>query len=239
MRLIFLNTWFGGKIGQPLFDFIKKQSLKTDIFCFMEVTPDFYQKLLNILEDFDPVYDEGYYLKELGKKCGQAIFIKKYIQVNSHGKVSIYPEKDDDAGFLLFAETVINKHTIWVGNVHGTTWPADKLDTPIRINQSKKIIEFFENKDGAKIIGGDFNLMPDTKSIGMFEELGYKNLIKDFSIKTTRNKITWDQFKDQPGFTKQYFADYCFVSSDIKIKNFEVPNLEISDHLPLFLDFDL
>ena len=39
-------------------------------------------------------------------------------------------------------------------------------------------------------------------------------------------------------FGKQHFADYVFVSKDVKVKKFEVPYLEISDHLPLILDFE-
>ena len=78
--------------------------------------------------------------------------------------------------------------------------------------------------------------MPNTKSIKMIKEAGYKNLIKDFGIKTTRNKLAWDQFPDEE---KQNFADYVFVSPEIKVRKFSVPNLEISDHLPLILDFEI
>lgn len=109
----------------------------------------------------------------------------------------------------------------------------------MRLRQSEKIINFFNDKKGLKIIGGDFNLNPDTKSVMMFEKAGYRNLIKEFDIKSTRNKLSWKQFKNQPDFVKQYFADYVFVSSDVKVKDFTVPYNEISDHLPLILDFDI
>lgn len=36
MKLICLNAW-GGKIYQPLMDFIRKHTQDTDIFCFQEV----------------------------------------------------------------------------------------------------------------------------------------------------------------------------------------------------------
>jgi len=85
-------------------------------------------------------------------------------------------------------------------------------------------------------LGGDFNLYPQTKSIKIFEEAGYRNLIKDFGVKETRNKFAWEQFPDEE---KQHFADYCFVSKNIKIIDFQVPNVLISDHNPLILDFDI
>ena len=103
---------------------------------------------------------------------------------------------------------------------------------------SKSVGNFFDDKNGPKIIGGDFNLMPDTISVKMFEKWGYRNLIREFGIKSTRNRISWEQFKDQPGFVKQYFADYAFITKEIKVDGFSVPDLEISDHLPLVLDFE-
>ena len=66
----------------------------------------------------------------------------------------------------------------------------------------------------------------------MFEDNGYKNLIKEFKIPTTRNEISWAKYEN-----KQLFADFVFVSPDVKITNFSVPNNEISDHLPLILEF--
>jgi endonuclease/exonuclease/phosphatase family metal-dependent hydrolase len=74
----------------------------------------------------------------------------------------------------------------------------------------------------------------------MFEEAGYKNLIKEFNIKNTRNNTCWEQFKEDVKISgKQHFADYCFTSHDVKVKSFEVPYNEVSDHLPLILDIDI
>ena len=89
------------------------------------------------------------------------------------------------------------------------------------------------------MVGGDFNLMPDTKSINLFENSGYRNLIKEFDIKETRNRFAWDTFKNDPDYVQQHFADYCFVSKDINVKSFEVPDIEVSDYLPLVLEFEV
>ena len=56
------------------------------------------------------------------------------------------------------------------------------------------------------------------------------NLIKKYNIKTTRHKL-------YPGFENNKFADFVFVSKGIKIKNFQVPNIAVSDHLPMILEF--
>jgi len=238
MRIIFLNSWFG-QIGNAYFDFIKEESSKTDIFCFMEVSPELYSKLSSTLKNFDGLYKEGLHLKSLEIMCGQAIFARKGIKIGKSGKVSIYRQSIIDVGFMLFSKMNIGEKKFWIGNVHGKTLPGDKFDTPIRLKQSQKIIDFFADKNEPKIIGGDFNLEFDTKSVKMFEEAGYKNLIKDFDIKTTRNELSWKQFRNTPGFVQQYYADFCFTSPEIKIKGFNVPDIEVSDHLPLILDFEI
>lgn len=132
-----------------------------------------------------------------------------------------------------------------VCNIHGVSLPGDKNDSEERLEQSKTILGFARSINMPAIIGGDFNLNPDTKSVKMFEEAGYKNLIKDYKIVSTRNHFAWEQAEVQlvkqgfEFFGKQYFADYVFVSPEIKIKNFEVPNIEVSDHSPLILDFEV
>jgi hypothetical protein len=237
MRIIFLNSWFG-KVGKPFFDFIKNESPKTDIFCFMEITPDLHNQLSMILKDFDSVYDKGSLL-EMKTMCGQTVFVDKKLRLISSGKVSIYRQLTNDIGFMQYLELESPNGRLWVGSVHGKTRPGNKNDTKTRIKQSRTIIDFFKDKKGAKIIGGDFNLNPDTRSVKMLEKTGYKNLIKDFDIKNTRNEISWKQFQDNPGYIKQHFADFVFVSGDVKVNKFEVPYMEISDHLPLILNFEI
>jgi hypothetical protein len=238
MRIIFLNCWFG-KIGKLYFNFIKKEAPKTDIFCFMEVTPDLHGQLSKILKEFESVYDKGTLLKEIGTMCGQAVFASKKIKLITSGKIQIYPQLKNDMGFMQYLKLQSSNGEFWLGNVHGKAIPGTKIDTPVRIKQSEKIINFFKNKNGLKIVGGDFNLNPDTQSIKMFEKAGYRNLVREFKIKATRNKISWKQFQNEPGFVKQYFADYVFVSSDVKVISFKVPYMEISNHLPQILECEL
>jgi endonuclease/exonuclease/phosphatase family metal-dependent hydrolase len=126
---------------------------------------------------------------------------------------------------------VVEDRALVVGNIHGVALPGHKLDTEMRLYQSKTILEYFAKIDSVKIIGGDFNLMPETRSIGMFDEVGYQNLIREYAIDTTRNEISWVQYP-----TKQFYADFFFVSSETEVKGFEVPKNEASDHLPMILE---
>ena len=118
---------------------------------------------------------------------------------------------------------------ITVMNVHGL-WQKDsnKKDTPERTHQSHQIRKFLDFQVGKKIICGDLNLALDTESMKILEK-GMVNLIKKYSVSSTRSSI----------YTKpEKFADYIIVSEDIKVDDFKVLQDEVSDHLPLSLDFE-
>lgn len=139
--------------------------------------------------------------------------------------------EESTLGCGIFALVRSGDREFFVCNFHGVAKPGDKLDTPKRVAQSEGLIQFFENKPGLKIIGGDFNLLPDTKSIRLFRENGYRDLIAEYHIPTTRNHFAWDLYPE-----KQLFSDYVFTSPEVKIKTFSAPNIEISDHLPLIVE---
>ena len=60
-----------------------------------------------------------------------------------------------------------------------------------------------------------------------------RNLIIEKNIPRTRSKLS--PFWGKSDFQK--FADYTFVSKNIVVKDFSVPDVEISDHLPMILEF--
>jgi endonuclease/exonuclease/phosphatase family metal-dependent hydrolase len=108
---------------------------------------------------------------------------------------------------------------LWQGSI--------KTDTEAKIEQSNKILELTEKTNGKKVIIGDFNLLPNTKSIQMIGE-EYTDLIKKFDIKSTRSSL----------YTKTLrYSDYTFTYKEIEVIDFSVPDLNVSDHLPLLLHF--
>lgn len=236
MRIILLNCWYA-KTGKVFFDFVKENSLDTDIYCFQEVNPELFSKLQEVLPSHVGRYATENKVEFLGLIYGEAIFVKKGLNIVSSGKENLFRQVYNDMGFMQQANIETNGKIICLVNIHGKAWPGHKLDTPARLRQSRRIIDFLKNKHGLKIVGGDFNLLPDTKSVSLFEDAGYRNLIKDFEITTTRNRLAWEGLKK--GEEKQYFADYVFVSSEVKVNSFEVPDIEISDHLPMILDFEV
>jgi len=235
MHSIFLNTWYA-KCGDRFYDFVVQSSSNTDIFCFTEVDPDLFSKLEAKLPGFKGFYEKGIFDKKMGVFYGHAIFTKRDIQTRAFEKIISFRWVNNDIVFILPYGLKIGEKDLYLMNVHGKAMPGHKLDTPARIRQSRNIIDFLKGKNGPKIIGGDFNLDFHTKSVKMFEDAGYRNLIKEYGIKDTRGEVNHRQYTSSE---QQYFSDYCFVSQDVKVKDFKVPDIGISDHLPLILDFEV
>ena len=82
------------------------------------------------------------------------------------------------------------------------------------------------------IIVGDFNLNPQSKSIEILNKK-LTNLIEKYNIKSTRPTV-----KDGLDVGGRV-DDYIFVNDKIKVNNFEVKQIDVSDHYPLILDFEL
>jgi hypothetical protein len=266
MKIISLNT-FGGTVFRPLIEFIKGHAADTDVFCFQEmykgeqfrtltsekgIRLNLFQEISTILPAFNgyfsPTQDDYGVQKtdSVQTTLGTAIFVRKTLTVLEQGSFFLvngrntYDGKDDlTLGYNASYITIDNSGTpLTVIGLHGVSMPAHKLDTPLRQEQSQKIIDFLKERSGEKIVMGDFNLLPETESIKMFAKDGFKNLIDDYSIKTTRGshmRVLFPHYADGPyGF--QEFADYTFVSKGMDVKSFEVPDEPISDHLPMILE---
>lgn len=260
MKLISLNTW-GGKVFDPLVQFINVHSKDTDIFCFQEIydtTSDIKQykdiranlldELIKILPDFQFLYsieisgfDSEPNLVDFDLRVGKAIFLRKNIKINATDDLVLYGDREEKSlkkdfsnlsVTLQSVDFTLHEKKFTVVNIHGTAYPGSKLDTKLRLEHSVRIKGFLSSKRNAKILVGDFNLLPQTQSIKIFEE-DMRNLIKKFNIQITRSGLS--PFSSKPGFQK--FADYTFVSKDVKVKSFQVPRIEISDHLPMILEF--
>ncbi len=229
MKIIFLNTW-EGKQSDGFYDFIKQHIPDTDIFCFQEVYDNVRDLLSKLLIDFNEVYKYqfGFEFEKGIEDYAQAIYIRKNIKVLKSEELF---KNSTKAGLGLAIDVELDGTILHLLNYHGISRPKDKLDTEARLGQSKKIIDYYNNLSGAKILGGDFNFLPETESYNMFIKRGYKELIKFNNIPTTRNRLFWD---NRP--QKHLFSDYIFISKEIEPKKFQVPNIEISDHLPLILE---
>jgi endonuclease/exonuclease/phosphatase family metal-dependent hydrolase len=186
------------------------------------------------VQDFFPSH-QGFFHPAFYKFFGQAILVNRAYEIVSEGEKYVYQipgyasstvvrDHARNFDYITFKtdgglRTVINVHCLW--NKSG------KGDTPARLEQSQKIIEFTQTLDHPYIIIGDFNLEPNTESLRMLENEGLHNLIIENSIQSTRTLLY-----TKPG----KFADYALVSRGITINEFKVLPDVLSDHSPLYLE---
>ncbi|MDD5318676.1 MAG: endonuclease/exonuclease/phosphatase family protein [Candidatus Pacebacteria bacterium] len=255
MKLITLNTW-GGRAGKEgLLSFFAKHKGNVDIFCLQEIWADSYQDLGTKLAggvalDYDKIMVHG--VQEISElltghskffrphyldNYGLMTMVNKKLEINEEGEVFVYKHKgydpEGDAGGharnIQYITFMMNGRPVTIINFHGLWNGKGKTDTEDRLQQSKNILEFTKKIKGDYILCGDFNLLPDTESLKLFETHGLKNLIKENKITSTRTSF----------YTKpERHADYIFVTKGIEVKNFAVLPDEVSDHSALLLDFE-
>lgn len=258
---------------EPLMEFFAKYKDATDVFCLQEILkeavgkdldsltnesgsrlcPELYSDIEKMLQDH-----VGYFVPNVDSYFGNAVFVRKNIEVASHGEELLYktprfpdasnPMADHDrkAQWLIAKKDNIQYCIV---NVHGH-WTDGKKDTPDRLEQSRRLVELLSKISESpslavvpalvsapvcvpKIVCGDFNIDPDTESTRYIESVGgLANLITKHEIKTTRNEL-YDG--------SHQFADYIFVSpeivSDTSAYEFQVLQEVVSDHAGLRLSF--
>lgn len=242
MKLITLNIW-GGHVRDPLLAFIKTYK-DIDIFCFQEVYCDAKEKIstedrdvsLNIFSELQSLLPKhnAFFRPVVNDIYGVGMFVKKNIEVLGEGQVFIHENPKytgrgpSHSRNLQWLECYVNNQVYSISNIHGLWNGMGKTDTPARIAQSLRIREFINSIQIPKILCGDFNLRPDTESLKIIED-GMNNLIKMYKVSSTRTSLYSKQEK---------FADYILTSPEISINEFTVLKDEVSDHSPLFFDFN-
>lgn len=174
---------------------------------------------------------------------GLAMFIRKDLKVNKAGDVFVFRHKnacqfnnaDQHAAVTMgrnmqYAEIETAQGLYTICNLHGLWNGQGKSDSPNRIQQSYQITSFLKQVSGKKILGGDFNLLPNTESLQIIKT-GLIDLITQYNIQSTRS-----HYYRHYGENDSNFADYMLVSPDITVQDFKVLSDAVSDHLPLYLD---
>jgi len=257
MKIIALNIWCG-KIFEPLISFIKEHCDNVDIFCFQEVLTtnsgietdkgwrmNIFQELEKIMPHYrgyfagsqDRISPEG--PVDFDNSFGLAMFIKKDLKVNLIDDLFVFRKKNActfGAATLgrnmQFAEIEQNGTVYTICNLHGLWNGQGKGDSDERLLQSNNIKKFLNQKKDHIVLCGDFNLDPATESLKIIKK-EMVDLIELNNIESTRS-----HFYRNYGKPELNFADYMIVSPDIRVNDFKVLPDPVSDHLPLYLDFN-
>ncbi len=264
MKLISLNTALFEDNNKSVTDFLEKEN--ADFICLQEVTKRIDDSVNDSYISYDainkiPGYNSSFFgpnsiLKSFeladfhGKKpfvfdfggClefgnftkskfgivkGQCLFVENCFTFFTD--CTSWP--DEDYRSILITDHTIDNKKLRIINYHGI-WTRDKSGNDKTINANKVIFDVAQKSEGEVIICGDFNLFPDTESMKIFEGK-YISLVDRYDIKTTRLST------NELSTAKRNVVDYVWISEGIKIEDFSVPNLNISDHLPLIFDFNL
>ncbi len=138
---------------------------------------------------------------------------------------------DEDYRSVSVVDFDVEGKKLRILNYHGV-WTRNKMGNDMSLKANKMIKDLALNAEGEVIICGDFNLFPDTQSMKVFENY-FESLVDTYNVRTTR-PITNELHNE-----RRNVVDYILISKGIHVYDFKVINSDISDHLPLFLDFEL
>jgi endonuclease/exonuclease/phosphatase family metal-dependent hydrolase len=254
MKLICLNTWGGRAGAENLLAFLDAHR-DADFVCLQEIWSAPYEGLEGALAGAETIahaeimvrgkqaiarlFDghEAFFHPSHLNDYGLMTLVSKRLAVVDTGDVFVHRERgyvpQDNLGHharnVQFVTVAAPRGRMSVMNFHGLWNGLGKGDSDDRLAQSRRLIDFLAGRSEPFVLCGDFNLAPDTQSLKMLEEAGLRNLVAEHGVASTRTRL----YK-----RSEKFADYVFVSPVVDVRGFRALPDEVSDHVPLMLEFE-
>ncbi len=253
VKFLCLNLFEGGIWGDKIKAFIEKE--KPDILALQEVyngTGDLADNLksMEVLGNWLPSYENVFDAELLAARkegkidIGNAVFskfeIKNSFRVELGRPYGEYPVPSPNGDYSQYPKNIqcvdidVGGAGLRVCNLHGL-WDLDgDKDSHERLEMSRIIVE--QIKDSERVIlAGDFNVKPNTETIGNIE----KNLVNVFKndLETSFN-LKRKNLNKFPGYASAV-VDMVFVSEDLKVVSKRCPDVDVSDHLPLLVELEV
>lgn len=248
LKVLQWNIWFQER-AENILKVIKR--LNPDIICCQEVTigskfndkrnvAEFIANKLKYNYSFSEAHKYEFPITPKGESnyWGNAIF-SKYPIIKNFNFPIINPKDLPDDKYerrtCAVSEIKIDQKIIKIATTH-KSYSSWFIEDQEKINETKKLINFFKKNPKNLIFTWDLNLSPDTKSIRLIE----KELIHcgpDYKQPTRTTK----PFSFMGFETKElkWRIDYCFASKDIKIINSKIIKTKYSDHLPILIEIEI
>ncbi len=256
MKYLQLNIWDGGKLFDSLISFIA--DLQPDFASFQEVILpvrrnsklrgcDFLDTMSEMtdLKHLSFIPHMSYIGKEKFLGVGEELYVgtaivSKYPVLSQKGtyyhstfrKVN-GPEEHPSSIPRLVHEVVfdVDGTSVNILTTHGV-WGEDGRDNTTRDKMSKAIIDALKGKERA-LFSGDLNTEPDTHALqnirAIMQDPFFDNVTSTFNKKQKDTSTkSWD-----------FVVDHVFVSQDISIHKAEIPDVDVSDHMPLVVEFSI
>lgn len=251
IKVITVNIWNGKFLDTTLTPFLRQEN--ADLLFFQEIYhghdeayPSNFRsftvikKALNMPHavfgpQFKAIYDG------VSADRGNAIFSKFPLEfvgnyffgtsyITRENEMSLGDWRDSPRN-LLHATAFVNGSAVDVFCIHGE-WDFHGNDSPARDHMGKVILDKIHDREHV-ILAGDFNMFPHTACIDSIEEK-LTNVFKD-ELKTTFNV----KHKVDPAAFAQSVVDMMFVSPKIKVVTHYVPDVDVSDHMPLVAQLEI
>lgn len=256
LKVFSLNLWNGGRLLDEALRFLKAQS--ADIMLFQEAydgQDSSLERRLRTTQELRkafPDYDSSFapvYLdtrdKEGEIEDGQ--FLMSCFPILDHKNIYFdipYGRYDQDGvhDFTLFPATCqvarvnIQGRVVRILNVHGPVWLDGTVDTDRRLMMKDALLKEMnqaQDQQEAIILGGDFNVQPQTQTRQDLKQF-VQPVLADNKLKTTFNM----KRKSNPGYATAP-VDMIYVSPEFSVLEAECLEEDISDHLPILARLEL
>lgn len=244
---------YKGRYLDSLIDFLKQEN--PDFITMQEVTKgsfslysgessDIFGLLLKKLNMFGVFHGDLKLKEDKSSKFGNAVFSKH--KINSSNVLTLKTfrpitndELDGVSGHvrekidrhLLDAESDLGGHAIHIMSWHGA-WTAPPHDTFETKRQAELVYKYIKNIGGPFILGGDLNAVIGSKTVDTIGSVS-NNLMLKSGVKMTTNPAV---HKIAP---RGFLIDYLFTSREFRLKSVKVPQITVSDHIPVVAELEI
>lgn len=129
----------------------------------------------------------------------------------------------------------IENQTITVSTTH-KSYSSKFSEDQDKIDETKKLIDFFWEKPENLLFTWDLNLTPDCESIKMIESV-LQNCWPNYDKPTRTTKPFSFMWFEEDKLNRR--LDYIFASRDIKVLSSEIIQTDFSDHLPILVECEI
>lgn len=240
-KLACLNLWYGGRLFDEIVLWLRQE--RPDIVAMQEVyrsDDKSLEKRYRSLEELSRILDLPHYsfapafrdLRFEVAEMGNGVLSK--FPVKADGTVFYDVPYDDNfmenedftyvPRNLQHVSVKVGDEVVNVFNTQGI-WGLDGDDNERRLKMAETIVEEIGDKEKV-VLAGDLNVKEGTKTVGIIEER-LNNIFKG-ELKSSFNM----KQKNDPGFAT-VVVDMIFVSRGINVVKHYMPEVSVSDHMPL------
>lgn len=240
MKILQLNIW-GGKLGKQIVELLDRE--KPDVVCFQEVIVLPHEGSL-LFTQFADIQSEsrfehsfvspafGFTMMNHRADFGNAVmshtpFINTttvFTRGDYNPTIDLV-DGDYNMRNLQHVEMERDGKKLHILNHHGHHIRQHKLGNEETLRQCELIAEYVKKLDGAVVLTGDFNLAPESESLGKLNAI-LVNHAMESGVTTTRTLLTH----------KTEVCDYIFTSKSLVTSNFKVLPDIASDHAALVIE---